>query len=189
MALPSVSDLKTYLRKEDTTAEDALLTQLLARAGAAVRRYLDRPIEAATKTYVIQGDSARAWPQFTKLIVPDTPLDPDSVEILDTDGNQVDPALYTVDGEVGVIRAVAGEAFRAFPYEVTADVGLAIADDYATVAEPLLGAAILDYAAELYQHRNPLATQESELGITTSYANDGLPMRVRVALSALRRAG
>jgi hypothetical protein len=191
MALPAVQNLKDYLRVE-TTAEDTVLTAILARAGAAVRTYLDRPIEAVEKTYRIEGDSQRAYGQITKLIVPDAPLSlaaGKEPEVVDGDGNTVDPTMYMVNPETGVLRAVAGEVFAAFPYDVTATVGLATADDYAARIEPLIGACILDYAAELYQHRNPGAAQESTLGVSVSYGGSGLPPRLQVALMALRRVG
>jgi hypothetical protein len=196
MALPGLNELKGYLRKE-TADEDVLLTALLARAGAAVRYYLDRPIEKVTRTYRIERDSTRAYPVFTKLVIPAAPISVamgEEPEVVDGDGATVDPALYTVDPDTAVLRAIAGESFGNFPYDVTVKEGLATRASYLTVEEPLIGSCILDYAAELYQHRNPGATQESELGVSTSYgmrasdrSSDGLPPRFGVALESLRR--
>jgi hypothetical protein len=189
MALPGLNELKGYLRKE-TADEDVLLTALLARAGGAVRYYLDRPIEKATKTFRIERDSTRAYAGFTKLIIPDAPVSVASGEepqVTDGEGNVVSTILYTVNPDTGALRAVAGESWGTFPYDVEAVVGLATRASYATVEEPLIGACILDYAAELYQHRSPGASQESELGVSTSYANEPLPQRLQTALRSLRR--
>jgi hypothetical protein len=189
MALPGLNELKGYLRKE-TTDEDVLLASLLARAGAAVRFYLDRPIEKVTKTFRIERDSVRAYATFTKLVIPDAPVSiasGEEPEVTDGDGAVVSTLLYTVNPDTGVLRSVAGESWGAFPYDIEAIVGLETRASYATVEEPLIGSCILDYAAELYQHRNPGSSQEGELGVTVSYANEPLPQRLQTALRSLRR--
>ena len=51
MALPTVTDLKSYLRIE-SNAENTLLTALLARAQGQLELWIDCPITAVSQTYI-----------------------------------------------------------------------------------------------------------------------------------------
>lgn len=189
MALPTLNQLKGYLKRE-TTAEDTALTEMLAEATGMIRYLIDRPIEAVEKTYRIEGDTVRAYAVFTKLLIPDTPVSVASgqePEVTGRDDVIVDPETYTVDPATGVIRARDGGSFAAFPYEVTAKVGLAVANDYLTVVEPMLRQAILAYAAMLYHQRNPNAASEATAGVTVSYLGVTMPLRTKEVVCALRR--
>lgn len=183
MALPALEDLKNYLRIE-TTAEDEALEGIRDRAEALVRHLLDRPIEAETRTYRIERDNC---PPLDRLLFPQPPLTAASVVITDKDGDEVDVADYRVDAETGVIRGENCNRFCAFPYDIEAENGLALRDDYEVVAEPMLSEAILAYATMLYHQRNPNASQESTAGVTVIYQGMAMPQRTAEVIRALRR--
>ena len=61
MALPTLNDLKSYLRVE-TTAEDSLMQALLARAQAMVENWTDTPITAVSQTAMDRADSLSVVP-------------------------------------------------------------------------------------------------------------------------------
>ena len=186
MALPTLQNLKDYLRVE-TTAEDTAVGAMLVRAEAMVRHMVDRPIEDDARTYRIEGDSNRQT-SFDRLLFPQPPLDPASLAITDKDGEEIDALLYHVDGETGVIRGLDGYRFSDFPYDLEADNGLEHRAEYAVVEEPMLSDAILAYAAMLYHQRNPNASQESTAGVTVSYQGMSMPLRTQEVVSALRHA-
>jgi hypothetical protein len=187
MALPTTADLKLVL-KIQTTAEDALLASLLLRARAVIEGELGRPIVTVTKSWREDGFVNRVWGGGQSIAIPveATPFDPASLQITDVDSVVLtDTADYwaPLTGREGVVRARPGIAFSNGPYTVEVDAGLDLLPDYATLVEPAIGAAILDYAASLYQERNAAATSESTGGgVSTSYV-PGMPQRVRDALS------
>ena len=186
MALPSVADLKLVLRIQGT-AEDTLLTALLARAQAGVESELGRPVTAAESTWTDWGDSAAFDGVLRTLQIPVVPCEPTSLVIEDADGVTLDPAVAYYEPTspwAATVRARPGMTFPVAPYTLTADVGLSADARYATVIEPVIAAAILDVAADLYQRRSAAASNESTGGgVSTSYANVGLPARVREMLS------
>lgn len=163
MALPTVADLKTWLRIE-TTREDLLLAALLARAQASLETMLDGPITAEVQTAVDRGAALDV--PVTSLVFPRRPFT--VTGIVDMDGVTVDPTTYTVDGLSGLIYAKSGVEFAAAPYTITASVGLSLRADYARI-EPVIGAAILDLAADLYQRRTPGAASESAAGTSIQW--------------------
>jgi uncharacterized phiE125 gp8 family phage protein len=160
MALPTFTDLKTYLRIE-TTAEDTLLAALMARAKAMIEAWTDTPMTATSQTAIDRAD-ALAMP-VTSLVFPRRPCA--VTAIVDVDNVAVPVADYWVDGRSGVIYAKQGIAFPYGPYTITANVGLSLRADYAAL-EPLLTEAILDLAADLYQRRTPGASSETAAGTT-----------------------
>jgi len=188
MALPTKNDLVAYLRieSEEDTAESALLTALVARATAMVEAWLDRPIETlADQEFVDEAESTEG--AVTRLLVPMVPLDAASVVVEDRDGTTVPSTDYRVKPLTGEILAEPGVVFVNPPYTITADVGLDTHPQYETRIEPVLSQAILDVAADLYHARNPRAVSESAGGgASTSYANQVLPERVKVALNPYR---
>lgn len=185
MALPTVTDCKTYLRIQ-TTGDDTMLTAALAQATADVQQFVG-PIASAE---VVMTDEAEALgKRVITLFCSVRPLAIASVVIEDADGTEVDADTYRVDGVTGVIRAVKGHWFDNGPYTITADAGWAEHPQYDDLIEPVLSSAILDLVAERYQHRNPLSVGESDTGVSRSYADRSMPLRVRRALLNLRPVG
>lgn len=174
MALPTVEDLRLYLRVE-TDAEDALLAALLDEALAAARAYVRRPVIARESTQIATRHRARdpltgAWGDV--LHVPAGPLG-GTVVVTDGTGAEVDALTYTVDATAGVLAPVAPAAWGAGPYTVTADVGLSAHPDWDTDIEPVVAAAIRRWVAVEYQRRNPAASSESAGGgVATGYGRD-----------------
>lgn len=163
MALPTVSDLKSYLRIE-TTAEDALLAALIGRATAMVEMWTDTPITAVSQTAIDRAD-AYDMP-VRSLIFPRRPCSVTAV--VDSEGTTVPAADYWTDGTSGVVYAKDEITFPYGPYTITANVGLSLRSDYARL-EPLLNEAILDLAADLYQRRTPGAASETAAGTSITW--------------------
>jgi hypothetical protein len=205
VALPVAQDLKNYLRVQ-TTAEDAAIAGILATAAAYARTYLDRPITAKARTYTIEDPRASAFggsrlsgnPTRTPFLrIPDTPVDTTQpITITDRTGLVLDPTTYRVDGRTGVVRSggastvYAGNGFGAYPFTVVATTGLAVLDEYALEIEPAISAAILDIGADLYQRRNPAATDENDgAGGSIRYGRteETIPARAIALLAPYRR--
>ena len=72
VALPTVTDLKDYLRIE-TNAENTLLAALLARATAQLELWIDCPITAVSQTYVDACATIADVP-VTSIVFPRRPL-------------------------------------------------------------------------------------------------------------------
>lgn len=169
MALPTVQDLKDYLRIE-TDAEDTLLAALLVRAKVMLQQWTDTPIAASARTYIDPpSEPPPLAPPLTQLVFPWRPINPDAVTVVDADGTTVDDTTYRVDARSGMLIAKRGVVFTNPPYEITAEVGFVFWDDYATLIEPLLGQVIIDLAADLYARRTPMATSETGAGTTISW--------------------
>lgn len=190
MALPTMQDCKDYLRIDDTT-EDGVVAMLLARATAQCTRYLGIPITAISRAQTDDADTRFYSRSPTRLQCPLYPIDAEqAITVEDVDGNVVDPTTYRVDGQLGQIIGVGDTTFPFGPYTITASVGLSAATDYDTVVEPVLGGAIMDFVAELYQNRSPNARSDSAGGgVSTQYAGDAVPNRVQMALDLIKPAG
>lgn len=188
MSLPSREELKEYLRVE-TTVDDLLIDRLLVQAKAAVEAYIRQPIEARAVTVDVETGYS------TRLAFPLAPVQVGSVTVEDGDGVTVDPSTYTVHEGRGWISAVSPAYFGAWngplSYRITATAGLSLRDDYTAAVEPVMSAAIIDWAADLYQRRNPAASYESGGGgVAVNYnetASKTMPSRVRVTLDPWRR--
>lgn len=203
MSLPALSDLKNYLRLEDTTAEDTVLTMLLASARAMVERYLERPITAISRTFVDPAETIVAYGRVTQLMVPVWPIHPGAPSpadpvipapvITDVDGNVVDASTYRIDASSGRFIANAGESFPNGPYTIVATVGLSADPRFDTEIEPVVSQAILDVASDLYANRTPSASMEAAGGgASTSWRDpdpSGLPARTARALNAYKPVG
>ena len=163
MALPTLADLKDYLRIE-SSAENALLTALLARAKSMLEMWTDTPITAETQTAIDPAHGLDV--AVTSLVFPRRPCTITSV--VDTDGVTVPAADYWVDGKAGMIYGKDGTTFPYGPYTITASVGLSLRQDY-TRLEPLLSEVIIDLAADLYQRRTPGAAQETAAGTSIQW--------------------
>jgi hypothetical protein len=188
VALPTLADVKLYLKKQSTD-EDVLLQSLLDRAYGLVTAYLGRPYYAVETTWIDEGGRVRAYGGLRSLSVPMVPFDPATLTIEDADGD----ALVLVDDYRApnhwdsVVRAAVGMSFTNPPYTLTATVGLSVSTnpDYSTVIEPTIATAVIDTVAAYYQQRNPGASSESTGGgVSTSWdTKSGLPTRVCAALS------
>jgi len=187
MTLPVTADLKSYLRIE-TSDEDALCASLLVRAQAMVETYIGRPLVAVTDlTTVDDAITHELYGRVTTLQTDLWPIDPAAVSIVDGDGLAVDPATYRIVASRGQIVGLPGTSFVHGPFTITYTAGLSLDPFYATRIEPLASAAILDVAADLYQRRNPAATQEAAGGgVSTSYNVTAIPERTCRMLDGLR---
>lgn len=181
MALPDVDALKRTLKIEHT-AEDTLLAEELVRATGLVQRFIGTPIVGRADS--VYYDEATNNPRT--LVINETPVDPEEVEIEDRDGTALDVSLLRINPETGVIRYRDGLTRFSFgPYKITATVGLDTLDTYALEIEPTVSQAIVDTVADLYYRRNPAALNEASNGINRSYnPASGLPLRVEAALTA-----
>ena len=192
--LPVLADAKAYLRQTDTTAEDALIQQLLDRALGAAQAYLSRPIVAVQQTFVVEGTGL-----VKALAVPANPVDlTQPVTVVDGDGLTVDSSLYRVNAQLGTLRRTVSTTVLAWPwdwcvwpYTVTWTWGLSARSDYTITVAPTVGAAILDTVADLFQRRNPSASAESAGGgVSVSLAGGryGLTPRACALLDPFRMA-
>lgn len=160
MALPTVSELKAYLRIE-SNAENALLQALLDRAKAQLEVWIDTPITAVSTTAVDRADTISGQ-VCTSLIFPQRPINT-TATIVDSEGTTVASTDYTINTASGVIYANEGYSFPYGPYTITTTCGLSLRGDYARI-EPILAQCIIDLAADLYQKRTPNASRESAAG-------------------------
>lgn len=204
MALPVAQDLKNYLRVQ-TTAEDAAIAGILAAAKALALTYLNRPVTALARTYTIEDRRAAALGlsrlsydpvAATFIRAPDAPIDlTQPFTLTDRFGTTLDTTMYRVDGVTGVIRGGSASTpyssgFSAFPYTCVCTTGLATRTDYAQLVEPAIFAAILDIGADLYQRRNPAATDENDgAGGSVRYgrSEETIPSRAIEMLAPYRR--
>lgn len=196
MALPVAQDLKNYLRVQ-TTAEESAIAGILAAAIAMVRGYLDRPITAKVRTYIVEDPRASSFSgsrlsgnlsRAPFLRIPDAPVDTaQDITITDAAGRVLEPDTYRVDGKTGVVRA---SWCGAYPFTIVATTGLAVLEEYALEIEPAICAAILDVGADLYQRRNPAATIENDgAGGSVQYGRneETIPSRAISLLELWRR--
>ena len=184
MSLPTARDLIDYLRieAEESSAEARLLSALITRATAMLEAWLDRPIETVYGAEYVDEDGGT-----DRLLVPVCPVDGTTLVLEDGDGTAVVATTYRVKALTGEIVGLTGTLFTNPPYTITCDVGLALHPQYGDRIEPVLSAAILDLAADLYHARNPRAAGESAGGgASTSYVNAVLPERVQAALRPYR---
>ncbi len=181
MALPTVGDLKSYLRIE-SAAEDTLLAALMLRARAMLEQWIDVPITAEAQTALDRAE-ATAVP-VTSLVFPRRPFTVTSV--VDGDGLTVPAIDYYVDGKTGIIYGKTDVSFPYGPYTITAMCGLSLRSDYARL-EPLLSECIIDLAADLYQRRTPGAASETAAGTTVQWdASRVTVARIMKTLKLLR---
>ena len=196
MALVGVTEAKLYLRLQ-TGAEDALLAILVANATGAVEAWLGRPITAAARTFTDEALDAEGR-AVCALMVPVCPVGT-LTSVTGASGVAVSVADLRVDASTGRIVRKDGGTFNDGPYTIVADVGLSARQDYATVVEPTLNQAILDFVSDLYQRRNPAAIREAEGGgVAVDYGTqtrgvgadnareDSLPPRIMALLAPYR---
>lgn len=186
MALPTLADLKAYVRREDA-ADDATLTLLLAHAQAVVERHLGVPLVAASKTLYDRGEEALRGSRSVRSLLLDAY--PASItSITDFTGLVLDSSLDYDAADTpssGIVWARPGTGFSNFPYTIVANVGLSVHPDYASRLEAMASRIIVDAAAWWYQARNPAASGETDPGVSTQYVLEGLPPRIQVAIRGL----
>lgn len=195
MSLPSVQDCKDYLRIENT-AEDALLTNLLARAIGMAQVYLGCPIIKASMTQTDRATSLVAYSGGPfSLIMAVRPFDPSTLVVTDVDGTVLDNATLDIDADAGIIRykndptviSPWPQSFINGPYTMVAQVGLSVRSDYATFVEPLVSSAIVDLVADLYSRRTVGVRSESAAGgVRRDYTPEGIPSRICATLDLVR---
>lgn len=169
MALPTYTDLKSYLRIEHTS-EDALLQQLITRAqGILVDLLHGLPLTTDAFSFIDDSQEGVQFQEPTKLFTPLRPIG-GTITVTDFLGNTVDSTTYTVRPLLGIIYANRGYSFPMGPYTISCSAGLQYAKGYSTYVEPLLSSMIIDIAADLYQRRTPAAASEGAAGTTVSYA-------------------
>lgn len=186
MPLPSVQDLKDYLRVE-TDAEDSVIEDLLASALAWAASEIGRPIEAEERTF--SAVVAQLWNGYTPaLALPIYPVATTPAPVVtDSAGDVVDALSYEVDPATGRLSAVDGYEFDDGPHVITATVGLDAHPDYDIRYEPKVRALVMGLASILYHQRNPGVTSESEGGSSVSYRDkDDLPQHLRSLRESLR---
>jgi hypothetical protein len=201
MALPTLLDLKNYLRLEDTTVEDEILTVLLATATAKCAAYVERPFVAELREFVDPAQTTVAYGRILELSVPLWPVHPGDAEadppipapaITDQDGTVVDASTYRVDTRSGRFIAKRGESFSNGPYTIAAFVGLSAFPEYSSVIEPVIKQAILDTASDLYSNRSPGSSMEIAGGVSTQWQKPepgGLPGRAKMVLDTYKPMG
>ncbi len=190
MPLPTVDDLKEYLKVE-TSVDDNLLDRLRVQATALVEAYLRTPILARAVTVEVAPVFAAGNTFAQRLIFP-MPFDPlGAVTVEDDAGLAVDLSDYTTNAGRGWVTFGAGYAAGDASHRVTAVAGLSLRSDYDIAVEPVLAAAVTYVVADLYQRRAPAAAYESAGGgVSITYsetANAGLPAPIRTLLAPFRR--
>lgn len=165
MALPTVTELKAYLRIE-SNAENTLLAALLTRAQSQLEAWIDTPITAVSQSAIDRADTISGQ-VATSLIYPKRPIGA-SPTIVDSEGVTVASTEYWVDQNAGMIYAKEGYSFPYGPYTITVPVGLSLRGDYAQI-EPVLAQCIIDLAADLYQKRTPNAANETAAGTSITW--------------------
>jgi len=165
VALPTITELKAYLRIE-SNAENTLLTALLTRAQAQLEAWIDTPITAVSQSAIDRADCISGQ-VATSLVYPRRPIDT-TATIVDSEGTTLTSDEYWIDGGTGVIYAEVGYSFPYGPYTITTLCGLSLRGDYARI-EPVLSQCILDLAADLYQKRTPNASSEGAAGTSISW--------------------
>ena len=186
MPLPSDEEIKAYLRVE-TSVEDDLIFEANLAAQAQVAQYLKVPLESTSRTF--RGRKARRGYRgepLEQLTIPVVPC-ATTATITDVDDDAVASDLYTIDGTLGHINAVVGEAFNRGPYTVVISVGWPLDADYNEIVDPLLYQTVLDLAVDIYRRRNTGAIYEQSGGqVSITYTDDEIPPRPRGNLERLR---
>ena len=160
MGLPTVTDAKAYCRIE-TADEDIIVSQLLARAKAAVETFMGYPLTAAAQTYVTYGDRFAS----SELQLPGPFLSSPTPTVTDVNGTVVDTTTYVLDNRSGKIRSKFGDViFGSVPYTIVATVGLSAHPDYSSRFEAVASTAILDLVAHWYQNRDPNVSSGQDEG-------------------------
>jgi hypothetical protein len=186
MALPTLAKLKLYLRVEGT-AEDEVLTDLLAQAIQWAQSLIGVPITAEQRTFynvrpAFVGDGL-GYGLSLPYPVASTP----APTVTDADGDAVPTTDYRVDSALGWFVPDTDYAFGEAGHTIVATVGLSAHPRYAAEIEPRVNALIIGLASVLYHERNPNASSESAGGgVSRSYRDGQLPPRLAQLAAGLR---
>jgi hypothetical protein len=185
MALPTLQETKNYLRIQ-TSAQDSVVTDLLASAKSWAESLIGRRITATSQ---VMGTLWAGRDPFWQSIIylPFFPVNATGLVLTDADGETVDPATYTVDGDAGKLTTVPPDWFSNPPYEATADVGLSAGSEYA-LKEPELRALIIGLTAILHLQRSPNAISDSGSGgVSVSYQTaNAIPPHLNTIVMSFR---
>lgn len=198
MAAPTLQEIKDYLRQQ-TTANDTVLTALLLSATAMIEGWLGRPIALSDREVTIDTLSrSRTDAIYAQAVyLPTYPIS-EITSIEDSDGVALDLNTLRVSLQSGAVRLIDGGRFLNPPYTIVYKAGLAARSDFNAI-EPALNQAIIDTVADLFQRRNPAASSEREGGgvgvdynlkanmaTAGNYREDMLLQRVRDILAPWR---
>lgn len=191
--IPTLSDLKAYGRIEHT-AEDALLSALIARATSTLEMLCDLPVQADALTWTDDplnnsDPGPRPSTRYARaLVLPHRGVT--VTAIVDGTGATVATADYRVDPFSGLIYAQNETRWVNGPYTISYTAGMDLLPN-ATSLAPAITAAILDIAMDYYQRRTPGAASESaaQSSISWDVSRDVLlrvePLVRRVKLTAM----
>jgi len=187
MTLVTVAHCVSHLRLPDSS-ENSLLTIYLAEALADIIGYIGRPVTAVERNYTDPAKAVLVYGVVQRLSLPQWPIDPDSVSVVDADGETVPDTDYVVHGESGMLEAVPGAAFANGPYTITADVGLSASERYALEYEPIVNGALLALVADKYQRRTSpgVSSEGTAGGLSRSFSTDDIPPHIKSKLERLR---
>lgn len=173
MALPTVTEIKNFLRVE-TAAEDSVITDLRLSALAWAESLIGRPILKAPRTFgALTSSNLDGFTPAFDLPVWPVASNPAPV-VKDANGVVVDASNYALDIRLGRLSSVDGYAFSYYPYVITATVGLEAHPEYATKYEPNVRSLIMGLVSILYHRRNPGAVGESAGGgVSVQYGGEG----------------
>lgn len=190
MALATITDAKAYLRINGT-AEDTVLTFLLARAKASIERTLGYALTAGSRTHIDYDERNNdVEPSVLRLPGPFA-VSGSAPVVTARDGEEIDAESYYLDPRAGLLRGKDGYRFCARPYTIVATIGLSAHPDYAAILESIANGAILDLVAHLHLRRDPSVAAETDEGgraLSMEGLTEGqppLPRRVREALTLL----
>lgn len=187
MATATAADVKAYLKIE-TTAQDAVIAQLLTRAFAEIEMLVGKALIVETIAWRDDVKSFRSYEPVTALQLRYTPVSITS--IADVDGNVVAAGDYVVRQDLGQLVAIAGVAFPSGPYVINGTAGFSLSPTYATREEPFINQLIIDLVGFYLQQRTPGASAESAAGTRVDYgeidADTGLPKRIMKGIRRLK---
>jgi uncharacterized phiE125 gp8 family phage protein len=185
MALPTVAEVKNYLRIQ-TSAQDSVITDLLASGKSWAESLIGRRITATSEVMSTLWAGRDCFRQSV-IYLPFYPVNAAGLVLTDADGETVPADDYTVDGDAGKLTATEDSWFSNAPYEATAEVGLSAGSGYSG-KEPGLRALIIGLTAILYHQSNPNASSDSAGGgVSVSYQSSwSLPPHLNTIVMSFR---
>lgn len=181
-------NLKDYGRIE-TTAEDALLDELLAEAIGTIESKIGKSLTIESASWYDDAISMRILEGASALQLRYAPVDAATVVVTDNDGQIVSADLYTVRNDRAQVVARGDFRFDNGPYLITCQAGFETSPSYSMRELPSIKALVLKYALFLYQQRTPGASMERAAGTSVDYEIDeetGLPHVIARGIRALR---
>lgn len=176
-ALTTIARVKSYLGIS-TTADDALLTDLLNGASLAIENYLNRTLSAASYTAVMDGNGSVLLP------LPNYPVT--AVSSLKIDG-QVIP-LSAAFGKSGYVNAVDRILLRSYVFSLDfQNVEISYTAGYSTIPDDIQTATVAMVALR-YKEKDWVGYQSKSLaGETVAFQTSFMPDYVKQTLDAYVR--